>query len=116
MRNKTIKLILMGSILGFILIMGSISIAYGCNDIICPNRIKTSAKVINSTNYETQLNINCTIPDGPYRVNSTLDIYIKKDGSCGYDSTFLKGLPYLAIILFIVSFVILLIIIKLLNY
>lgn len=103
MENRTIKLILMGSILAFFLLMGSISISYGCNDISCPNRIKKSAIVINSTRDETELNINCTISDGPFRINSTVDIYIKENGVCGYDSTFLKSLLYLAIVLFIIS-------------
>ena len=98
MENRTIKLILMGSILGFFLLMGSISISYGCNDILCPNRIKTSAIVVNSTRDKTELNINCSISEGPFRLNSTIDIYLKENGTCGYDSTFLKSLPYLAMI------------------
>mgnify|MGYP000025738705 CR=1 FL=1 len=71
--------------------------------IIYPVLIKKSDIVINSTRDETELNINYKISDRPFRINSTIDVYLKKNG---YDFTFLKSLPYLAIVLLILIMII----------
>ena len=84
--------------------------------MIYPVLIKKSAIVINSSRDETELNINCTISDRPFRINSTIDVYLKKNGVYGYDFTFLKSLPYLAIVLFIISLLILIMIVRILLY